>query len=131
MIENKQITDFSRLALDVYFESKLKYASSPKLQFHFRDQSSQACLIEADQMGIRYAISNLVANAIHASGETGDIFLELHRQGWKCMLDVVDYGQGPHPEIETGAIKKAFGALGIESMQGQGTRARIELPLAN
>jgi signal transduction histidine kinase len=131
MTENKQITDFSRLALDVYFESKKKYASTPKLNFHFRDQSTSSCLVEADQIGIRFAISNLVANAINASGETGEIFIELRKQGWKCMLDVVDYGHGPHPEIETAAIKKAFGVLGIESMHGQGTRARIELPLAN
>ncbi len=129
-MEKKQITDISRLARDVYFESKQKYSSSPKLVFHFRDQSSEDCLVEIDQMGIRYAISNLMANAIRSTGEQGDVYIELQRQGWKCMLDVVDFGSGEHPMTESAAVKQAYGAMGIESLRGQGTRARIELPLA-
>jgi len=147
------MTELSRLAREVYFESKLQHSSSEKLILHFLDRSTGSCPVEADSAGLKFALSNLVANAIKSTHESGDVFIEFYNQGWKCVFDVVDYGSGMDPQTlkklnqmtqakvvdesdSTGLtrtskwVKSAQGALTFESLRGQGTRLRIELPLA-
>jgi signal transduction histidine kinase len=147
------MTELSRLAREVYFESKLQHSSSEKLVLHFSDRSTGSCPVEADSVGLKFALSNLVSNAIKSSHESGNIFIELYSQGWKCVFDVVDYGAGFDPHTlkklnqmiqakivdesdSTGLtrtskwVRGAQGALTFESIRGQGTRLRMELPLA-
>jgi len=150
MTENSQITELSPLAREVYFESKLQHSKSGKLIIHFNDQSQNACPVSVSDAGLRYALLSLVNNATRASDETGDIFIELKTQGWKCVLDVVDYGRSISPDLlrkisanssidsedhdlcnVSRLVRNAHGAFTVESMRGQGTRVRIELPLVS
>lgn len=151
-MENTQITELSHLAREVYFESKLQHSDAIKLNIHFQDRSHSTCPVDIPRLGLKYAISNVIANAIKASGERGDIFIELKNQGWKCVLDVVDHGAGMDPQLmhklmrqqqptdvpelqslglynASKLIRSAHGSLSFESHPGQGTRVRIELPL--
>ena len=145
------MTELNQLAREVYLESKLQYGKGGKLSIHFSDRPRGSCPVSMDKMDLKYVLMNLMTNAIKASGETGDVFLELRNQGWKCAVDIIDYGKGVYPqsfeqvknmdlsqarsEIQdlsraSQALRKAYGALTLEATPGQGNRVRIELPLA-
>ncbi len=151
-MKSSQISDLSLLAREVYFESKTQHSKSEKLSIHFNDRTRNSCPVAVDSKEIKHALMNLVVNAIKSTNEAGDVFIELQSQGWKCAFDVVDYGPGlskesliklgratsDDPEIEAlglglshKVVRDAHGALSFEALKGQGTRVRIELPLAS
>jgi sensor histidine kinase regulating citrate/malate metabolism len=153
-MKNTKHTELSHLAREVCTESKLRHSDRTKLSIHFVDHSYNSCPVTVDRMGLKYALSNVLANAIEASPETGDIFIELKNQGWKCVLDVVDHGPGLEPKLmqklmrfplpaeiqelegiglfnASKLIRGAHGTMTFESRRNHGTRVRIELPLAN
>ena len=126
-------TDLNQLIHDVYRENQRQYADRP-LTLHFRDQSRSACAVPVHEDDLRHVVMNLVSNAIKGSGERGDIFLELQQQGWKCALEVLDFGPTNEPRdfnSVTQTLRRFQGSISVESHQYKGNRVRIELPLLN
>lgn len=126
------MTVLNQLAHEVYLESKCQHANRSGLSIHFSDRSHAACPISMNETDFKFVLMNLLTSAIKSSHESGDVFIELRRQGWKCAVDVIDYGSGFSEDLTRAShlVQKASGAMTFESMQGHGKRVRVELPLA-
>jgi signal transduction histidine kinase/HAMP domain-containing protein len=114
-------------------------------------------LVRGDRDRIAQALDNLVSNAIKFTPEGGRVVVRLMREGERAVLEVADTGIGiSQPDLErlfqrffrtqraTSAAIPGFGLgltiaqaivhahdgqISVQSMDGEGTTFRIELPL--
>jgi signal transduction histidine kinase len=111
-------------------------------------------LVLGDRTALRLALDNLIDNAIRYSGGTRWIRVNARRSGSRVVIEVCDRGAGIAAD-EIQLVKRRFvrgrrarthgsglglaivmrvaedhgGALELESLVGQGTRARFDLPV--
>lgn len=62
------------------------------------DTKVRPCMVVGDADKIRAIVDNLLSNAIKYSPRSGMIALELHSEGGKAILDVIDEGPGVDAE---------------------------------
>ena len=120
------------------------------------ESGSERIMAEADEVLIERMLLNLLANALAAVGENGEILVRLEAKGRRAVLSVDDTGAGIPPEVlknvfsryETGlagrmdttagaglglGIARGIaqlhgGSLIIESREGKGCCVRVMLP---
>ena len=111
------------------------------------------CSVLADREALEQALVHLVQNAIDASPEGANVFLDLAVEDSHAVIEVIDSGPGMSPEFIRMRLFKPFnsskpggfgigafearelvramgGRLDVESREGLGTRFRLRLPLA-
>jgi len=106
----------------------------------------------ADKDLLKQALMNLFVNSIEAMPKGGQLTLSLIRRGEMAEIEIQDTGRGIAPEHKQRIFQLFFttrpggsgiglasafrtvqlhnGSIGFESEMGQGTKFRIELPLA-
>ena len=99
--------------------------------------------------------TNLVQNALHAVGESGDLSVSLSQEGGYAIVEVADNGYGIPEDIKEKVFEPLFttkkagegtglgldivkriveahdGHIKLESKEGEGTKVRVYLPLSN
>jgi len=117
-----------------------------------RNPGASKAPVWSDPYQLRQIIINLLTNAVHASGENGQIFITIHSRDQRVVLEVQDQGVGipaenlsrifepffttKSPDKGTGLglfltrsmVEKLGGKIEVESRLGQGSRFRIDLP---
>ena len=67
--------------------------------------------------------TNLIDNALHAMGNSGELALVTRREGERVIVDVIDSGSGISPEIQAEIWKPFFTTKGV----GEGTGLGLHL----
>ena len=110
-------------------------------------------ILQLDSIQMTQVVFNLLINAIHATPRGGDIFVKLHTNDNKLIMEFKDTGQGIPSRIKErifepffttkpvgegtglglsvvhGIIKSQNGSIKVKSQEGKGTTFIIALPL--
>ena len=110
--------------------------------------------VSGSESELREAVTNLILNAVDAMPDGGRILLQTRGDDEYVVLDVSDSGTGMADEVRTrcmepffttkgvegtgmglamvhGIVQRHEGSIDIESVEGQGTRFLIRLPVAH
>jgi signal transduction histidine kinase len=118
-----------------------------------RDMPDKPIYMSYDAQQIEQVLINLIANAIHAMPDGGELYIGLDRQNGNAILKVGDTGSGISPEhitrifdpffttkpegegtglglsVSHGIIACHHGDIQVESTLGSGTTFKISLPI--
>ena len=108
--------------------------------------------VATDAGMVRQVLDNLMSNALDAIGESGEVSISTHHEGFRVAIEVADTGAGIAPEMLVRIFDPFFttkdqgkgsglglaisytlaealgGALTVESKQGVGSRFRLWIP---
>ena len=90
-------------------------------------RSNQGCVLSADPIRLRQAVSNLVVNALQHTPAGGRIDLEARRTGASVSIEVRDSGRGFGAERVDGASGRGLGLAIVETIaRGHGGVVEID-----
>lgn len=115
--------------------------------------SPSKLLVAAQKIDVQRAVSNIVNNALEATGTEGTLIIKTDKRGFFVAIEITDTGPGMTEEILNKAlegnfthakpggsgigmtivrevVKKYHGILSAESTPGTGTTFTIKLPTA-
>jgi len=159
--DKEAMQEFARFDLGTLVTSTADQMSALAEDKHLtiRCTIARPVLVDADRPGLKQVTVNLLDNAIKYTPSGGSITVNVHARDSKAVLEVADTGMGIPPDAlplvfdrffrvdkalsrELGgaglglSIVKAIcaahgGTVGVQSIQGEGSRFIVELPLAS
>ncbi len=134
------------LAEDILAEKRQEYRNRPEVEFKLvAGEQAHRAYVVGPRNDLMRAVSNLINNSVTAIERSGIVTIECRCEGQKAELVVGDNGRGiPKPTLDRlnrnsaglglRQVREALGAcqgnVEIESTPGEGTRVRLDFPLA-
>lgn len=151
--DNKSVQLLSGVVEALISEKRLQFRSRIGIEIEGQiDQDAHGMFATIQLTEFKRVLSNLINNAVEALGESGRVFVKLHRQEKNAVIEISDNGKGIPPEIlpklmqqgETHgkqggsglglyhartSVESWGGSVKLDSVVDQGTTVKVSLPL--